>query len=278
MGIAKLSTGVDLYYEIHGEGETVVLLQGTGFACDVWREHPVSDLKDKYQFVIIDPRGIGRSSPVDHFFNIYQLAADTAALLDHLKIDKAHVLGHSIGGRIALALAVNYPRKVKSLFLASTGSGPAVRAGEGCIALPPIRLLEELTTLGFQKYVQKEIMDTDAYFMNSFRKSHPEAISAFWNMAWEHHADLRTYLRYVFARHTFEITHQLGSIVTPIWIIIGDSDFEGSPHVPQSFGLRDRLPQAVFKVLPKKSHGYFWEDPAGTKDILLEWLESGLGS
>ena len=98
MGIAKLSTGVELYYETHGKGEAVVLLQGTGFACDVWRDHPVSDLKDKYRFVIFDPRGIGRSSPVHHFFNIYQLAADTAALMDYLKIDQANVLGHSIGG------------------------------------------------------------------------------------------------------------------------------------------------------------------------------------
>jgi pimeloyl-ACP methyl ester carboxylesterase len=274
MGIAKLSTGVELYYETHGKGETVVLLQGTGFACDVWRDHPVSDLKDKYQFVIFDPRGIGRSSPAHHFFNIYQLAADTAALMDYLKIDQANVLGHSIGGRIALSMAVLFPGKVKSLFLASTGSGPAVRPGEGAIALPSLKLLEELTDLGFQRFIQKEIMDTDAYFMESFRKSHPEIVSDFWNMVREHHADLRTYLRYVFARHTFEITHQLGSIMMPVWIVIGDSDIQGSsPHVPQSNGLRGRMPKAVFRVLPQKSHGFFWEDPSGTKKIILEWLQ-----
>ena len=272
MSIAKLPTGVELYYEIHGEGEAVVLLPGTGFACDVWREHPVSDLKDKYQLIIFDSRGVGRSSPVDNFFNVYQLAADTAALLDHLKIDKAHVLGHSIGGRIALALAVNYPGKVKSLFLAATGSGPAVRAGEGAIALPQLSLIEELTTLGFERYIRKEITESNTYFMENFRKSHPEIVSAFWDLAWKRHADLRTYLRYVFARHTFEITHQLGSINVPVWIVIGDSDLAGSPHVPQSYGLRERIPHAIFKVLSQKSHGFFWEDTEATKTLLLEWL------
>ncbi len=274
MSIAKLQTGVDLYYETYGAGEAVVLLQGTGWACDCWRDYTAADLQDKYRVVIFDPRGIGRSSPVDNFFNVYQLAADTAALLDHLGIEQANVLGHSMGGRVALALAVNYPGMVKRLFLAATGSGPAVRAGEDAIALPQLRLLERLITRGYKEHMRYEMVETGSFFSEKFRKAHPEIVNAFWDLIWEYHADLRTYLRCIFARQTFEITHQLGAIKAPVWIVIGDSDLEGAgAHVPQSQGLKERIPQAKLKILPDTCHAFFWEDPKGTKDIILEWLE-----
>ncbi len=274
MSVAKLNTGVDLYYEIHGKGETVVLLQGTGFPCDVWREHPVSELKNQYQVLIFDPRGIGRSSKVEHFFTVYQLAADTVALLDHLKVDQAHIMGHSIGGRIGLAIAISNPGKVKSLFLASTGSGSPVRAGEDCISVPTHRLLVRLITRGLEEHVRYEIIDGNGYFTEDFRKNHRDVVTAFWKSAWEHHADLSTYMRYVIARHLFEITHQLESVKCPTWIICGDTDIGGGePHLPQAYALKERIPHALLRVLPNKSHGFFWEDPKGTKDLLLEWLK-----
>ncbi len=276
MSTAKLSTGVEIYYEVYGKGDTVVLLQGTGLPCDAWRDYTAADLKDRYQVVIMDPRGIGRSSPVDYFFTVYQLAADVAVLLDHLAVDRAHILGHSIGGRIALCLGVNYPGKVRSLILASTGSGSVVRTGEDAISLPQLRLLERLITRGgLKEHMRYEIFETDGYFTESFRKSQPEVVAAFYKLSWEYHADLRTYLRYLFARHTFEITHQLGSITTPAVIMIGDADIAGGgPHLPANLALKDRMPpHTELKLLPNRSHGFFWEDPAGTKAILLDWLE-----
>jgi len=92
-------------------------------------------------------------------------------------------------------------------------------------------------------------------------------------LAWEYHADLRTYLRYLFARHTFEITHQLESIKAPVWIAIGDADIAGGgPHYPQSIALHERIPHSILKILPNKSHGFFWQDPEDAKELLLEWL------
>jgi pimeloyl-ACP methyl ester carboxylesterase len=58
---AKLKTGVELYYEDHGTGVPVILLQGTGFALDVWQPHPVRELSANHRAITIDPRGIGRS-------------------------------------------------------------------------------------------------------------------------------------------------------------------------------------------------------------------------
>jgi len=275
MSVAKLVTGVDIYYETYGKGDTVVLLQGTGLPCDAWRDYTAADLKDRYQVVIMDPRGIGRSSKIDNFFTVYQLAADVVALLDHLGVDRAHILGHSIGGRIALCMGVNYPGKVRSLILASTGSGSVVRTGEDAIGLPQLRLLERLIERGgVLGHVRHEIFETDGYFTEAFRKTHPEVVAAFYKLSWDYHSDMRTYLRYLFARHTFEITHQLASITAPAIILVGDADIAGGgPHLPANLALKERMPaHTELQLLPNMSHGFFWEDPVGTKAILLDWL------
>ena len=81
---AQLATGVDLYYEEFGAGTPVVLLPGTGFALDVWQPHPVEDLKANNRVITLDTRGLGRTKCEAAFFTIEQLAADVAALLDHL--------------------------------------------------------------------------------------------------------------------------------------------------------------------------------------------------
>ena len=77
----------------------VLLLQGTGFALDVWRPHPVHDLAARHRVITLDPRGIGRSTYPDQVLTIAQIAADIAELLDHLAVEPAHVVGHSMGGK-----------------------------------------------------------------------------------------------------------------------------------------------------------------------------------
>src|SRR3989338_226441 len=123
MPVATLPTGVDIYYESHGKGESLVFIPATGLSGEVWKAFQV-------------PRGCGRSPRVQAVCTIDQMACDVVALLDHLGIESAHVLGHSMGGRIALAMALNFPRKVKSLILAASGSGPAARTGTDCIPGP----------------------------------------------------------------------------------------------------------------------------------------------
>src|SRR5260221_14031161 len=95
----KLKTGIDLYYEEHGKGVPVMLLQGTGFALDVWQPHPVKELSANHRVITLDPRGIGRSPCEDQVLSIDQIAADIVELLDRLEAEPIHVVGHSIGGR-----------------------------------------------------------------------------------------------------------------------------------------------------------------------------------
>src|SRR5690242_1765577 len=123
MPVQSLATGIDLYYETHSQGEPLVLIPATGFAADVWLPDQVPALSKSLQVIIFDPRGCGRSSSPSKEYTIGDMAADTIALLDHLGLPAAHVLGHSMGGRIGLAMALDWPRRVRSLILAASGSG-----------------------------------------------------------------------------------------------------------------------------------------------------------
>src|SRR4051812_13643634 len=98
MPITHLATGIDLYYESHGQGEPLVFIPATGFSADVWRHSQVPALAERLNVVVFDPRGCGRSSPVEGVYTIERRAADVVGLLDHLGIDAAHVVGHSMGG------------------------------------------------------------------------------------------------------------------------------------------------------------------------------------
>src|SRR5258708_26486173 len=125
MPLEKLSTGIDLYYESQGRGEAIVFIPGTGFSGNVWMETQVEPLSRSLNVIVHDPRGCGRSTHYKSVCTIDQMANDLAALLQHLTVRSAHIIGHSMGGRIGLSLALNFPGKVKSLVLAPAGSGPA---------------------------------------------------------------------------------------------------------------------------------------------------------
>ncbi len=112
---------INMYYEIHGEGEPVVLIAGLNSDHTLYqRMGLISLLAESYQVIAFDNRGVGQTDKPDIPYSIEMMADDTAGLLDALGIEHAHILGTSMGGRIAAALALNHPRQVKSLILVST--------------------------------------------------------------------------------------------------------------------------------------------------------------
>ena len=176
MPIQRLSTGIDLHYESHGTGEPLVLIPGTGFAGNVWYPSQVPTLSKSLRVVTLDVRGCGRSSAPAGVYTIEQMACDVAALLDHLGIDQAHVLGHSMGGRIGIALALAFPGRVRSLILAAAGSGPAARSGEECVPGLPYRIVDELVRFGFEQFVRNEVFDTTTYSPRATCASSPKKL------------------------------------------------------------------------------------------------------
>lgn len=273
MPVAKLSTGINLYYESHGHGEPIVFIPGTGFAGNVWNESQMEDLARSHQVIVHDPRGCGRSTHAKGVYTIALMGNDVIALLEHLSVPQAHVIGHSMGGRIGLSIALNFPGKVKSLIIAAGGSGPAGKEGPETVPGLPFRLAFELMEMSFEGYVKHEICDSDTYFTPAFRKEHPDKVKAFYEMVWSQHAKLEEYLRLLIARSNWEATHRLGDITIPTLVAVGDSDVVGANHFKQAAVLADRIPKAESKVLKGQSHGFFWQAPEETNAWIAEWIQ-----
>lgn len=110
-----------MYYELAGAGQPLVLIAGLGL--DLSECGPLIDaLATRYRVLAFDNRGAGRTDKPDEPYTVEQMATDTAGLMQALGIERAHVVGMSLGGRIALDLALEYPERVRSLTLVSTSA------------------------------------------------------------------------------------------------------------------------------------------------------------
>jgi pimeloyl-ACP methyl ester carboxylesterase len=267
----SLPTGVNLYYESHGQGEPLVLIPSTGFSAEAWKPSQLS-LAESANLILHDPRGCGRSVATQQVYSINQMANDIVALLDHLKIASAHLVGHSMGGRIALEMALSFPGRVKSLIMAASGSGQVPRPGTDCVPGLPHWLVLRLVEKGFEKALREEYCDTSAFFTDDYRKKNPHKIKAFFQQVWPTHAKLSEYIHLIIARHNWEATHRLGDMRCPTMILIGDNDSARSNHLAQAESLKNRIAGAELKLLKGQSHGFFWQAPGETNDTILNWV------
>ena len=113
-----------MYYEIHGEGnegEPLVMILGLAIDVSEW-EAMTGWFAKKYRVLVFDNRGAGRTDKPDAPYSIEMMADDTAGLMQAVGFRQANVLGTSLGGRIALALALRHPELVKKLVLVSTSA------------------------------------------------------------------------------------------------------------------------------------------------------------
>jgi 3-oxoadipate enol-lactonase len=112
---------IDVYYEVHGEGEPLVLIAGLGSGASLFaKSTPL--LSTGRKVIVFDNRGVGRTDKPDIPYTIEMMADDTAGLMKALDVKRADVLGVSMGGRIAMDLAIRHPDMVRGLILVSTSA------------------------------------------------------------------------------------------------------------------------------------------------------------
>ena len=108
-----------IYFEEHGKGHPLLLIAGLASDSQSWLPI-VPGLAKHFRLIVFDNRGVGRSSQDNSDISIEEMADDCARLLKHLKLPSAYVLGHSMGGMIAMDLAIRYPDMVDKLILEAT--------------------------------------------------------------------------------------------------------------------------------------------------------------
>src|SRR5215472_8035300 len=120
ISMPRISIGdCSLYYERHGMGFPVLFVSGLGGFASFWQDQ-VAAFAKRFEVVTFDHRGFGQSDPSRIGYTVERMAVDMVALMDALQIKRAHVVGHSTGGAIAQALAIDYSSRLASVVLSAT--------------------------------------------------------------------------------------------------------------------------------------------------------------
>jgi pimeloyl-ACP methyl ester carboxylesterase len=183
------ANGIDINYELAGEGDVLVLVHGAGDSLRMWwRQTP--EFSKRYRVLTYDIRGFGATGLPDGDVNVDVLAADLRELLRALDVDSAFVLGYSMGGRIALQFALRQPEMARALVLAnsSVGIGPAPEgAAERRQALiDALRrgeidaVAERMTELSFSPGVKERDPELFCRYAAIKRASEPQAFARVW--------------------------------------------------------------------------------------------------
>lgn len=269
MPYASAADGVKLYYEECGAGLPVLFVHE--YAGD-WRswEPQLRQLSRQYRCITYSQRGYPPSDvPTDAARYSQDLVRDDVkALLDHLKIERAHIVGHSMGAYTTLHVGLQYPRRCLSLTVAGCGWGsdPATREQSAALARDIGRMFrEERIASAGAKYA-------DFAMRQQYKAKDPRGWNEFRAWLIEHSAEghALTMEQIQLKRPTlWELEPRLKALKVPTLVVTGDEDWA---CLDGSVLLKKTIDTAALLVIPRAGHTINSEEPAKFNEALLEFF------
>lgn len=254
----QIFNGVELYYEVHGSGPSLLLIHGLGSSTRDW-ERQIPVFAERFRVVAFDCRGHGRSAKPTGRYSVPLFAADTAALIGALKIAPTHVVGHSMGGMIALQLALDAPQLIDRLVLVNTGPDLTLDT----IKLRWTFLLRRLVVrfLGMRQ-MGKMIAK------HNFPRPDQQALRQRLIDRWAEN-DKRAYLASLRAIVGWSVAERIGAIERPVLIITGDADYTS---VAYKRAYAERMRNARLRVIADSRHLTPQDQPEAFNRCVMEFL------
>ncbi len=231
---------IEMYYAVYGAGEPLILLHGGLGNADYWANQ-IPAFAERYQVIVADSRGHGRSTRSDQPYSYALMASDVIALMDHLQVDRASLVGWSDGGIIGLDIAMNHPERLDKLF--AFGANYNVGGLREDVADSTV----------FNAYIEKAGTDYERLSKTPAEyEAFLEAIGGMWATQPNYTAD------------------QLRAITVPTMIADGAHD-EGikQEHTKE---MAELIPGAELLVMPDVSHFAMWQKPAEFNRAVLDFL------
>lgn len=242
-GRHALINGLQLYYEDHGSGRPLVLLHGGLHTIDLSFGRVIPLLSPSRRVIGVDLQGHGRTADIDREPLYPDLAADVVALLDHLGIERADVLGFSLGGMVGLELGMRHQDRVDRLVIASAHHRPDSYhdlSEPDSVRMPTEAEFAEMRQVYEQVAPDPGHFDVFAERTNAVVHGHP---------GWR--------------------DDEVRTISAPVLLLIGDTDFI---RIEAAVQLRDLLPDAQLAVLPGTRHTEVFH----RTDVVVPLLENFL--
>jgi pimeloyl-ACP methyl ester carboxylesterase len=252
----------ELYYERRGAGEPLLLIQGMSGHSLHWGEQFLSRLERDFELVLYDHRGVGRSTGDETPFSIADLAADVADLLEGLDIERAHVLGISMGGMIAQELALAWPERVLTLTLGCTyPGGPRSRFTED-------RVINDLAMAIMSGDVERKLRAGWGFNVSPGFAAAEGNYERFTAIAALHPVPLPIVMAQVQAVLKHDTSERLAQIAAPTLVVHGTADQMLSSANGEL--VAELIPGARLELLDGVGHLFFWEQPERAAALIAE--------
>jgi len=271
--IKKVHVGdIDIAYRTFGKGDPILLIGGVGSKMDSWQPSILKNLSTNHTVIIFDNRGVGNTTTGTKPFSVQQLSNDTTGLLEALKIQKADILGHSLGSAVAQQLAVTHPEKVNRLILVSASCG-----GKESIPVSPqvLQLSSEIiknatNNLPINVRMIASLTVSDPNLLQSI----PEHLyySQFYPIS------LNSYKGYVgmtkawFSTNGSGVCDKLTKLSSPTLIITGTADKNVAPG--NSLIIAAKIPDAWLVHIKNATHALMDEYPDKFNKVLQTFLST----
>jgi 3-oxoadipate enol-lactonase len=255
-----IDTGdVQLSYERSGSGPPLLLIMGLSGTLWHWGEPFLQPLRENFDVIVYDHRGVGQSSRVERPFTIADLAADAAGLLTALELESANVAGISMGGMVAQELALAHPERIRTLTLGCTYCG-----GPGS-SLPPQPELGAAVMSGDRERAIRAMWEAN---VSPGFAANDDAYASFRATGAEHRVAVPVTMEQLSAISRHDTSTRLSALAMPTLVIHGTVDRILPVHNGEMVAAA--IPGARLEILQDIGHLFFWELPERSAELVRE--------
>jgi pimeloyl-ACP methyl ester carboxylesterase len=265
MSMAKAGD-LNMEYYVEGMGPPLLMIMGLGGQASSWGDPVLEGLQNQFTTIRFSNRGTGATDKPGTGFTVPQFAADAAALMSAIGIEKAHVFGISMGGMIAQELVLNHPERVQGLVLGCTNCGPAHSVS---VAAQTIAQFGQIMQLPVQQRIQRY---WETCVTHEFMEQRADFLQGIVEAGMATPTPMETFGMQFSAVQSFDTYDRLPTIDSPTLILHGDQDL--LVPVANADILHERIPGSHVRIVEGTGHCFFWERPDEVVEEVVGFLSA----